>query len=201
MKFRAISIVLVLALVLTPLACETIPEEHKGAAVGAGVGAVAGGAAGAAIGKDAKGVVIGALVGALVGGVIGHYAYDKRRTRNETVRTYGYKSAQGSILTLEDGFLSSKTIKPGDVLKIGMTYAVLNPSPEAKVSITETREITYGNELVGKPEIRVDRADGTYTSTVPIRMPSTAKKGAYRVRITIQSENAKDTKELSFRVV
>ncbi|MCP4667419.1 MAG: hypothetical protein GY849_13740, partial [Deltaproteobacteria bacterium] len=151
---------------LTSPACQTIPEEHKGAAVGAGVGAVAGGAAGAAIGKGAKGVVIGALVGALVGGVIGHYAYDKRRTRNETVRTYGYKSSQGSILTLEDGFLSSRAIKPGDILKIGMTYAVLNPSPEARVAITETREITYGNELVGKPEIRVDRTDGTYTSTV-----------------------------------
>lgn len=82
-----------------------------------------------------------------------------------------------------------------------MTYAVLNPSPEARVAITETREITYRGELVGKPEVRVDRTDGTYTSTVPIRLPTTANEGTYRVRITIQSEDAKDTKELTFRVV
>ena len=81
-----------------------------------------------------------------------------------------------------------------------MTYAVLHPVPETKTTITEIREITLNDELVGQPEVRVDRSDGTYISTVPLRLPSSAKKGTYVVRTIVQSANAKDTKEIRFSV-
>ena len=201
MKQRLISSVVIITFISLLSGCQSIPQEHKGAATGTGVGAATGAVAGAVIGKSTKGAVIGALLGALVGGAIGHYAYDKKRTREETLQTYNYKEAQGSLLTIEEASSSPQTVRPGDVVEMKMTYAVLNPSAEAKTSITEIREVTYSGELVGKPEVRVERGDGTYTSTVPIRLPSDAKKGVYKVRTIVQSENTKDTKEINFTVL
>lgn len=200
MRHKPISGVLILTLILAWSGCQSVPQEHKGAAVGAGVGAAAGTAAGAIIGKDTKGAVIGGLVGALLGGAIGHYAYDKQRTREETVKTYDYEASKGSFLTIEDASSSPETIHPGDVVELKMTYAVLHPSPDTKTRITEIREITHNGELVGKPEVSVDRVDGTYASKVPLRLSANAGKGVYKVRSTVESENAKDTREMSFTV-
>ncbi|MBK5100901.1 MAG: glycine zipper 2TM domain-containing protein [Desulfobacteraceae bacterium] len=200
MRHKLISGVLILSLMLLWSGCQSIPQEHKGAATGAGVGAAAGAVAGAVIGKSTKGAVIGGLVGALLGGAIGHYAYDKKKTREQTAQTYNYKPSQGTVLSIEEASSLPETVHPGDVVELNMKYAVLTPSPENKVTITEVREVTHNGELVGKPEVRVDRLGGTYASTVPIHLPSTAEKGVYNVRATIQSENLKDTKEISFIV-
>lgn len=200
MRQKLIFGVLILTLILAWSGCQSVPEEHKGAAVGAGVGAAAGTAVGAVIGKDTKGAVIGGLVGALLGGAIGHYAYDKQKTREETVKTYNYEASKGTILTIEDASSSPDTIHPGDVVELKMTYAVLSPSPDTKTRITEIREITHNGQLVGKPEVSVDRVDGTYASAVPLRLSANAEKGVYKVRSTVQSENAKDTREASFTV-
>jgi hypothetical protein len=123
-----------------------------------------------------------------------------KKTREETAQAYKYCGSRGTILTLEEVSLSPQSVNPGDIVEIKMTYAVLNPTPGAKTTLTEIREITYNDELVGRPEVRVERADGTYTSTVPLKLPSTAKKGKYRLKAVVQSENLKDTKELEFTV-
>jgi hypothetical protein len=201
MKRNWTAVMLILALIILCPGCQAVPEQHKGAAVGAGAGAAAGAVAGAALGRSTKAAVIGGLAGALLGGVIGHYAYDRQRTREETAQVYNYQPEQGTVLTIEDASLSSEQVRPGDVLEIKMTYAVLTPTPEKQVAITEVREITHGGELVGRPEVRVERADGTYSSTVPLRLPSNAKTGKYQVRVSIEAENLKDTRELSFTVL
>jgi hypothetical protein len=192
MKRNWTAVMLILALIILCPGCQAVPEQHKGAAVGAGAGAAAGAVAGAALGRSTKAAVIGGLAGALLGGVIGHYAY---------AQVYNYQPEQGTVLTIEDASLSSEQVRPGDVLEIKMTYAVLTPTPEKQVAITEVREITHGGELVGRPEVRVERADGTYSSTVPLRLPSNAKTGKYQVRVSIEAENLKDTRELSFTVL
>jgi len=200
MKRKVISIFLIFSFISVLSGCATVPEEHKGKAIGAGVGAAAGAVLGQVLGKSTEATVIGGLAGALIGGMIGHYAYDTQRTRVETAQVYKYKASHGTMLTLEDVSLPSQSVRPGDVVEIKMIYAVLNPSPGTKTAITEIREITFEGQLVGKPKARVERADGTYTSTVPIRLPATAKKGLYRIKATIESENQKDTKELNFTV-
>lgn len=200
MRQRLISSVLILTVILAWSGCQSVPEEHKGAAVGAGVGAAAGTALGAVLGKDTKSAVLGGVFGALVGGAIGHYAYDKQKTREETVKTYNYEASKGTILTIEDASSSPETASPGDLVELKMTYAVLNPAPNTKSKITEIREITHNGGLVGNPEVTVDRVDGTYTSTVPLKLSANAEKGVYKVRSTVQSENAKDTREASFTV-
>ena len=76
----------------------------------------------------------------------------------------------------------------------------MTPSPGTKTKIMEIREITYKGEMVGRPEVRVEHTDGTYTSTVPLRLPSSAAKGTYRVKTMVESQVAKDTRETTFTV-
>jgi outer membrane lipoprotein SlyB len=200
MRLRIISLLICFVPILTFGSCSTVMEEHKGAAVGTGAGAATGAIAGAVIGKGTGAVVLGALIGGLVGGAVGHYAYDKPKSREETAKTYNYKPSQGTILTIEGASVSPQTVSPGNTVNLNSTYAVLTPSSETEVSITETREITHKGELVGKPEVRVNRTGGTYTSTIPIRLPADAATGDYKVITTVQSANAKDSKETHFTV-
>jgi len=198
MRFKIISVVLIVS-VTSFFGCSTL-SEHKGATVGAGAGAAAGAIAGGLSGHGTTGVVIGALIGGLVGGAIGHYAYDKTREREQTAKVYNYNPAQGPVLTIENAVASPQTVKPGDLVDLRLTYAVLNPSKGAETKITEAREITHNGQLFGKPEITVSRTDGTYNSNVPLRLPANAAKGEYKVQTTIQSANAKDTREMRFTV-
>lgn len=181
--------------------CATIPEEHKGSASGAGIGAATGAVAGAVLGKDTKSAVLGALAGALVGGAIGHYAYDRKKSREETQQTYNYKPGYGTVLTIEEVSSVPGAVYPGETVELNMTYAILNPSPDIQTNITENRTIKHNGKLVGRPEIRVTRSDGTYTSSVPLRLPANAEKGTYVVTNEIQSDNAKDSREFTFTVL
>ncbi len=181
--------------------CATIPEEHKGAATGAGIGAATGAVAGAILGKDTQSAVLGALAGALVGGAIGHYGYDQKKSREETQQTYNYKPAYGTVLTLEEVSSVPATVYPGQTVELKMTYAILNPSANVQTSITETRMITHNGNLVGNPEVRVTRADGTYTSSIPLHLPADAARGTYVVKSEIKSDNAKDSREFTFTVI
>jgi hypothetical protein len=91
-------------------------------------------------------------------------------------------------------------VRPGESVELKMTYAVLHDSPKTKVAVTEIREITYKGELVGRPEVKVEHADGTYTTTVPLQLPSSAQKGTYKVKAMVESQYAKDAREITFTV-
>ncbi len=200
MKEKIISVVLIFTLILLVVGCQTVMEEHRGAAVGTGVGVATGAVLGSLIGKGTGAVIVGGLIGGLVGGLVGNYAYDMPRTREQTAQTYNYQPSQGTILTIEDASVSPKIVSPGSVVDLNMTYAVLNPSPSVETNITEIREITHNNELVGNPEARVVRPDGTYNSRIPLRLPPNAARGDYKVRTIVQSSNAKDMREVHFTV-
>lgn len=202
MKKKIISLVTIAIFGLVIMGCGTV-QEHKGAATGAGVGAATGAAAGAVLGKKGSKVetaIIGGLVGALVGGAIGHYAYDKKKTQQETAQKYDYKSAEGTMVRIEDVSAVPATVKPGDKVELGATYALLSPSADADIKITEIREIRHDGELVGRPEVIVTHKGGTYSSTVPLFLPQNAKTGTYRVLTTIQAPNAQDSRETTFIV-
>lgn len=199
MRSKIVSVTVVFLLAVFA-GCSTV-SEHRGAAVGVGAGAAAGAIAGGLTGHGTTGVIIGGLIGGLVGGAIGHYAYDKPREREATAKAYNYKPSQGIVLRIEDAAAAPQKVRPGDTVELKLTYAVLNPSANAETKITEIREITRGGEVVGKPEVTVSRTDGTYNSTIPLRLPTNAARGEYRVRTTVQSANAKDTREFRFNVI
>ena len=199
MRHKIISIVTIISFMVVLFGCASIPEEHKGAATGAAVGGATGVLAGAVLGQSAKGAIIGGLAGALVGGLIGHYAYDQKKTKEETAQKYAYQSSMGTVLRIEGVTAMPSVVKPGEKVDLNATYAVLEAA-DKDINITETREIRMGGELVGKPEVNVTRRGGTYSSTVPLFLPSDAKPGTYTVVTTIQTEKAKDSRETSFTV-
>jgi hypothetical protein len=193
---KVIAVLMALAFIVT-ISCASIPEEHKGAATGAGVGAAGGAVAGAALGGT-RGAVLGGLAGGLLGGAVGHYGYDQRRNKQETASAYNYDPAKGTVVRIENATASPQTVNPGGTVNLGTTYAVL--SPQGQQNVTETREIRFGNDVVGKPQVTVQRADGTYTSNVPLTLPATAQKGTYTVTTTVQAGNSSDTRQMTFNV-
>jgi outer membrane lipoprotein SlyB len=200
MKIKIIAVILCLTLISLPLGCANVMEEHKGAAVGAGAGGAVGGIMGAVIGHGTGAVVVGALAGALLGGAIGHFGYDQEKNREQTAKNYSYKESQGTVLRIENLKATPATVRPGETVDLKMTYAVLHDSPDTKVTVTEVREITYKGELVGRPEVKVEHADGTYTTSVPLQLPSSAEKGTYKVKAMVESQYAKDAREITFTV-
>jgi len=104
------------------------------------------------------------------------------------------------MIRIEDASAIPNTVQPGDKVELKVTYAVLDADPQKAINITEIREIRHEAELVGKPEVNVVHAGGTYSSSIPIFMPSNAQRGRYNVIMTVQTQNAKDSKETTFYV-
>jgi len=200
---KFISIIAILTFLTGVFGCASLPEEHKGAATGAGVGAATGAVAGALLGSKGSKTemaILGGLAGALAGGLIGHYAYDQKRTKDETAKKYNYNPSQGKLIRIEDVSVVPATVSPGDTIELKMTYALLGIGSGKEADITEIREIRYEGEIYGKPQINVSRADGTYSTSIPLTLPSDAKKGKYNVITTVQSSYVSDSKELSFQI-
>lgn len=203
MQHRAVVALVIAAFMAVTVGCQSIPEQHRGAATGAGVGAATGTLAGAVLGsKGAKTetAILGGLVGALVGGAIGHYAVDQRRDRQTTAQQYNYQPSAGTMVRLENAAATPVTARPGDTVNLEATYAVLTPSQAGSVPVTETREIRHQGALIGNPQVTVNRPGGTYTSSVPLILPQNAQSGAYTVMTTVQSGTVKDTRETRFTV-
>lgn len=204
MKTHVISTFLLMALVLGLLgSCTTLPEEHRGAATGAGIGAATGALAGAVLAGDGsrtQGALIGGLAGALVGGVIGNYTVDQKRDAADTTSRYGYDSSTGILVRIENTSISPDRVYPGDRVDLKATYAVLAPRSDRQITITESREIRFNGELVGKPEVSTMHIPGTYESNVPLFLANDAKRGTYQVITTIRTQDSSDARETSFTV-
>ncbi|MFC1821696.1 glycine zipper domain-containing protein [Thermodesulfobacteriota bacterium] len=195
MKTKIISALIMVAFSVSLSGCATV-EDNKGAAVGGTLGA----AAGVLLGGSTSGRIVGGLIGALVGGAIGHYAYDKQRSSEDTAKKYSYKASQGSVLTIENAYASPEVVSPGGIVSIKLTYAVLNPSSDQVTKLTETRELSHKEKMVGKPQIVVERKGGTYTSSIPVTLPKNADPGVYNVRTIVKSDTASDERSFKFTV-
>jgi surface antigen len=203
MRLRIAAVITLATFALGASGCVTVSEEHKGAATGAGIGAATGAVAGAIIageGSRTKGAIIGGLAGALLGGVIGNYAVDKKKTAEETNDKYAYKPTSGTVVRIENANVSPAVTGPGTTVNLEATYAVMAPSSDTQVNITESREVTLNGQLVGNPEVNVSHNSGTYQTSIPLIMPADAKKGTYRVITTIKTDSGKDARESSFTV-
>lgn len=204
-KIVATAVALSLGASMLVSGCATVPEDQKGkaegGAIGAAAGAVLGGIIGSQSGSTGKGMVLGALIGGLSGALIGDYYYDQKKTPLQTTQTYGYTPSQGTLVRLEQTKVTPSVAKPGDRVNIESTYAVLDSRSSATIPVREVREIrSKTGELIGRPEVQVNREGGTYSSSVPIVLPSNAKKGVYVVTTSVEAGNAKDTRETTFEV-
>ena len=62
---------------------------------------------------------------------------------------------------------------------------LLTPHSEQATLVRETREIRHNGALVANPTTEFSRANGTFTSALPITIPSRAGRGAYEVTTTV----------------
>jgi len=127
------------------------------------VGAAGGAVAGAALGGT-RGAVLGGLAGGLLGGAVGHYGYDQRRNKQETASAYNYDPAKGTVVRIENATASPQTVNPGGTVNLAR---LCRPEPQGQQNVTETREIRFGNDVVGKPQVTVQRAEALYVQCSP----------------------------------
>lgn len=164
--------------------CTTIQENPK-TAIGAGVGAAGGAVVGGLIGQGTTGVVIGGLLGTLAGGAIGQYLDRQDRTRAQAAQATAYDPAQGDVVRVEQVQATPSPVSRGATVNLATTYTVLTPQADRSVSVRETREVRHNGVLVANPTTEFARQGGTFTSAVPITLPTTAIVGTYEVTVTV----------------
>ena len=79
------------------------------------------------------------------------------------------------------------------------TFTVLTPSGGSRL-VREVREVRKEGRLIGRPEITTRRNGGTWTSSMPVRIQPDAEYGTYVVTTVIETDNAGDVRESTFRV-
>jgi hypothetical protein len=197
------SVVLLVGGVAFLSGCEAIEraiKDNPKTAVGAG----AGGAGGALIGGLASGgtgAVIGGLAGVLTGGVIGHLFDRQERTRAATAETVAYTAEKGNLLRIEEVSINPQSIRPGETVNVNVQYALVTPGGAERVRVREIRHIYYQGDLVGNPMVEVERPDGTYWSTLPIKLPESATPGHYEVVVGVEMNGVLDRWESRFLVL
>jgi surface antigen len=183
--------------------CETIERAIK-ANPKTAVGAGGGGAGGALIGGLASGgtgAVVGGLAGVLAGGVVGHLLDRQERTRAATAETLAYTAEKGNVVRIEEVSLNPQAVRPGETVNVNVQYAIITGSGMEPVRVREIRHIYYQGELVGNPLVEVQRPDGTYWSTLPIKLPESATPGRYEVVVGVEMNGALDRWESRFTVL
>jgi len=177
-----------LALVLVSFAalsgCATI-EENPRTSIGTGVGAAGGAVAGGLISGGATGAVVGGLIGALAGGGIGYYLDQQEKTRAQAVNDTGYTPAQGNVVRVDRVQAEPATLQQSGTVNMMTTYTVLTPPAEDRVTVRETREVRRNGVLLANPTNEVARANGTFSSTLPITLPRDGARGTYEVTTTV----------------
>jgi hypothetical protein len=143
--------------------------------------------------------VLGGLSKALSKGKLGYYADAQKRSQEGTSDLYDFDFSQGTMVRIEEASVAPKAVRAGDTVNIRAAYALLGESDE-QISVTETREIRYKGKIAGNPEVEISREWGTYVSSIPVTLPSNAKKGVYKVKVRVQAGENSDSKETSFTV-
>jgi len=184
MRVLAASLALVLVSFAALSGCATI-EETPRTAIGTGVGAAGGAVAGGLISGGATGAVVGGLIGALAGGGIGYYLDHQEKTRAQAVNDTGYTPAQGNVVRVDRVQADPATLQQGGTVNMMTTYTVLTPRAEDRVTVRETREVRRNGVLLANPTNEIARANGTFSSTLPITLPSDGARGTYEVTTTV----------------
>ena len=188
---------------------ETV-RQHPGTVVGAGAGA-AGGAVVGGLAGGTKGAVIGGLLGGLTGGAIGNYI-ERRDDASTQVASApaagttaagqpssGYRPEDGPGVRMDRVQMSPMVVAPGGTVNLGATYTVLT-SADQWLTVRESREVRYQAELVANPTTQVSRTNGTYTTSLPITLPTTAARGPYEVTITVALGDRRASQTTTFHV-
>lgn len=168
-------------------------KTETGAAIGAGTGAAAGAVLGAIFGGKrgaAIGAGLGAILGAAVGAGVGKYFDDKEeRSRAESVRAVAYTPAQGNLLSVSGSEVVPRPARPGDEVRVKVSYDLLTPDPEQTVPVTETWLVMYQDKPVGDAIVRPIqyKVQGGHSSTFKFGVTKDFLPGEYVVIMRISN--------------
>lgn len=205
MTSRAVSVLAVVVLAAGIFSgCATERQAHytsTGAGIGAITGAILGGVIGGMSGRAGEGVVIGGILGGLTGASVGNSEYHLQRSEEAAARRYDYRQQQEvrDLVRIEDATASPKVAYPGEEVTLSATFTVLTPSGGSRL-VREVREVRKEGRLIGRPEVTTRREGGTWTSSMPIRLQDNADYGTYVVTTLVETDNAGDVRESTFRV-
>ena len=87
-----------------------------------------------------------------------------------------------------------------DTVHLISRYALLPADRDEKVKVTERWEITHEGKVVGNPVVALTRTGGTWSSAVPLRLPSNADDGLYRAKVEVQAGGASDQGSTTFTI-
>ena len=197
------SLILLVGGVVLLNGCETLEravKDNPRTAAGTGVGG-AGGALIGGLASGGTGAVIGGLAGVLAGGVIGNVLDRQERSRAATAETVAYTVEKGNLVRIEEVSLNPQAIRPGETINVNVQYAIITPSGRDPVRVREVRQIYYQGDLVGNPVVEIERLDGTYWSTLPIKLPASAAPGRYDVVVGVGMNGALDRWETRFTIL
>jgi hypothetical protein len=85
-------------------------------------------------------------------------------------------------------------------VKLQATYALMAPSDQQEVEVTETRVLTLNGAKVAETTAKIARASGTYTSVVPVTLPANATAGSYELQVTLAAADKSVNKKSAFTV-
>lgn len=155
----------------------------------------------AAAADDTVTEVTGIFLGDWVGARSGPYRGERKSSREETVRRHGHGPGKGILLKIESVSVEPSAVKAGDTVELAMTYALLPPGEQPVVNVIERRLIDRrDNGMAGNPRVIVDRAGGTYRSSVPVALSLNAGSGPYRVIFIVEAAGTSDRMEAAFTV-
>jgi len=204
MKRTATALLLSVFLVAGMAGCAS--QKHaRYTATGAGIGAVTGGILGGVIGsmsgRSAEGVVIGSILGGLMGASVGSAEYHQQRTYEAAAEHYSYdrETARRDLVRIEDASSNPRVAHAGQEVTLSVTYTMLSRW-RSGTEVHEVREIRKEGDLVARPEVTISRQGGTWSSSIPIRLPDNAEPGTYVVTNIVETEDAGDVRESTFRV-
>jgi hypothetical protein len=167
-----------------------------GGGAGAGLGAILGGERGAIAGG-----VIGVLVGTTAGAVIGErFDEQAERTRTQSVKSTNYQPSQGNTVVVSGLEAAPTVAKPGDEVKIKLTYDVLAPDPSQSVPVTETWIFTRHNEQLTRLERPLQKTQGGHSSTYTFTVPQDSLPGQYEARVTVTNGTVTRSAQTHFAI-
>jgi hypothetical protein len=172
-------IVAVVGLVCAALVVGGCETYARSGALGAGLGAATGAAIGSASGDAGQGALIGAAVGGLAGLITHDVRARRAKSREETAAKYDYEPSQGEVLSMENAQVLPSVVRPGGMAEMTMQYALLGAGEEA--TVTETRQLRRGADVLSESSQTVTRGEGTWVSTQQFELPRDAKSGEYTV--------------------
>lgn len=200
---RAVSIVLLLALITAPLGCAS--NKGKGAVIGAGAGGVIGGIIGKQSDNTAVGAILGAAIGGAAGAYIGNYM-DKQaeEIRNDIQGAKVERVGEGIKITFDTGirFASNQATLQGpsstnltelarilnkypDTLVLIEGHTDSDGSDEHNLTLSEQRAQSVQNFLVGQQVSATRMTRMGYGESQPIADNMSAEGKALNRRVEI----------------